>query len=75
VIIKTLGEGSEHLSFSYSGINYHYRFYSTTMTEHQYALLFSNGSLLAVSEKKPNVAVCTYQTAWDVCFSSAIRQL
>jgi len=75
-VVGTLGEGSELFFFELSGIEYHYRFYTTTLTEHRYALLFADGKLFGVSQDRPPFYECIYPTvAWDGCFASAIAEM
>ena len=74
-IIEILGEGFESLFFKLGNTNYSYRYYTTSLTEHQYALLFAEGKLYAVSEDKPLFYQCTSQIDWEICFRLVISQM
>jgi hypothetical protein len=74
-VVQTIGEGSELLFFELDDTQYHYRFYTTTLTEHKYALLFADGRLFAVSEERPPFHECVYQTEWEQCFTAAISTM
>jgi hypothetical protein len=74
-VVEILGEGSESLFFKLNGINYSYRYYTTALTDHEYALLFADGSLYAVSEDKPPFGVCINHFEWEECFRSAISEM
>ena len=74
-VVEILGEGSESLLFKLDGTNYSYRYYTTTITDQVYALLFADGRLFAVSEEKPPFDECISKFEWEVCFRSAISQM
>ena len=74
-VVETIGEGSEILFFELNAINYHYRFYTTVLSKHKYALLFADGRLFAVSEERPPFHKCIYLTEWEKCFTDAISAM
>jgi len=74
-VVEILGEGLESLFFKLDSTNYSYRYYTTALTEHQYALLFAEGRLYAVSEEKPSFDECISLIEWEICFRSVISQM
>lgn len=74
-VVEILGEGSEILFFELGGVNYHYRFYATVAPVYTYALLFADGSLIAVSEERPHFHKCIHLIEWDECFTDAISSM
>jgi hypothetical protein len=74
-VVQILGEGSQTLLFRLDGINYSYRYYTTTITNQEYALLFADGRLHAVSQTKPPFAACINRIQWDECFRLAISKM
>lgn len=74
-VIEILGDGLETLYFKLDNTNYSYRYYTTALTDHKYALLFAEGRLYAVSEDKPPFDECISQIEWEICFRSVISQM
>ena len=74
-VVEILGEGSQSLLFKLDDINYSYRYYTTTITKQEYALLFANGRLYAVSQSKPPFAACINRIRWEECFRLAISKM
>lgn len=74
-VVEILGEGSQTLLFKLDGINYSYRYYTTTITNQEYALLFADGRLHAVSKTKPPFAACINRIKWEECFRLATSKM
>lgn len=77
-IAQKLGQGREVLYFILSGEQYRYRLYSTVYLDDVYALLFRNGELLAVHDKKQDFSNCLNIGAsqvWEQCLFDDLSEM
>ena len=77
-IVERFGRGSSVLFFDISGLVYHLRSYTTTLTEDDYALLFTNGRLVSVSEEIPSYKDCMLLNEiinWEECLHDLISEM
>lgn len=77
-VVEKLGEGSEILYFKLDEKQYRYRLYTTKYIHDVYALLFLNGTLVAVNDKKYDFSECLViddMPAWNQCLSNLLSKM
>lgn len=77
-VVEKLGEGNEILYFNLDEKQYRYRLYTTKYIQNVYALLFLNGSLIAVNDEKYDLSECVAIVdgpAWNQCLSNMISEM
>jgi hypothetical protein len=74
-VVEMLGDGRDVIYFKLEGKKYRYRLYTTQYTKDVYALLFMEGSLVAVHNNDIGLAECLVIDViprWEGCLSERI---
>ena len=77
-VVEKLGDGTEVLYFILDGKQYRYRLYTTKYINDVYALLFMEGELAAVNDKKQDFSECLNikaETSWEQCLSEKLSDM